>query len=526
MRKRELLRLVWQNITQNKFKTVMTSIGIIVGAATIVMVIAIGKGGQMDVADQFKNLNAGAIDISCEGAGQNSSSGGKNGFGGMFGGFGGGMPSGGRNSNSGSGSSSGSGRPDMSQMPEGGGMPDMSQMPGDGEMPDMSQMPEGGEMPDMSQMPEDDAAADGKKSEDDTSADNEEKTESQEKSNDRNQGSGGNSFGMANSTEQEVITLTDEDLTNILAGDVGASEGTISYSTRSSIEGGDLEEATTYTIAGVQANYVKISNLSMAVGEFLTEEADENKEKSCVLGANVAAELFGSAIDAYGSILYIDQRIYVVDGVLASMGSVASGISPDDAVFIPYQTGIKYLVGENVDPTITIIADDVDNLDTVISMTTELLSEYYPNTEFTYEDAGSKMEAASASNEILTMLLIAMAVIVFVVGGIGIMNVMFVSVKERTNEIGILKAIGCSQKNILLEFLLEAGAISFIGGVLGMISSLVLTPFIRYLGVRVELSVFAFGAALVFAVCTGVVFGFYPAYQASKLVPVEALSAE
>ncbi len=517
MRKRELLRLVWQNITQNKFKTVMTSIGIIVGAATIVMVIAIGKGGQMDVADQFKNLNAGAIDISCEGAGQESSSGGRGGFGGMFGGFGGG------------------GKPSNGGSPSGGGMPDIPQMQGSGEMPDMSQMPGDGEMPEMPQMPQEST---DEKTSSDNSTDKEEtgqkasngetseNGESEGKGNRGNRGNRNGGFGMTDSAEQEIITLTDEDLTNILAGDVGASEGTISYSTRSSIEGGELEEETTYTIAGVQSNYAGISNLTMAAGEFLTEEADENKEKSCVLGANVATEVFGSAIDAYGSILYIDQRIYVVDGVLESMGSVASGISPDDAVFIPYQTGIKYLVGESVDPTITIIADDVDNLDTVIATTTELLAEYYPNTEFTYEDAGSKMEAASASNEILTMLLAAMAVIVFIVGGIGIMNVMFVSVKERTNEIGILKAIGCSQKNILLEFLLEAGAISFIGGVLGMLLSVGITPLIRYFDVRVELSLSAFGAALAFAVFTGVIFGFYPAYRASKLVPVEALSAE
>lgn len=136
------------------------------------------------------------------------------------------------------------------------------------------------------------------------------------------------------------------------------------------------------------------------------------------------------------------------------------------------------------------------------------------------------MEAASASNEILTMLLIAMAAIVFVVGGIGIMNVLFVSVKERTNEIGILKAIGCSQKNILFEFLAEAAAISLIGGVLGVIASLLVTPVARYLGVRVELTPAAFLIALLFALITGTLFGFYPAYKASKLVPVEALGAE
>ena len=106
------------------------------------------------------------------------------------------------------------------------------------------------------------------------------------------------------------------------------------------------------------------------------------------------------------------------------------------------------------------------------------------------------------------------------------MNVLFVSVKERTNEIGILKAIGCSQKNILFEFLLEAAAISLIGGVLGVGLSFVLAPIAEYLGIRVEMSVSAWVLALVFSVGTGTIFGFYPAYKASKLVPVEALGAE
>lgn len=469
MRLKELLRLVWMNITQNKFKTIMTSIGIIVGAATIVMVIAIGKGGKEDVADQFKNLNAGAIDISYDGGNGKQSMG--------------------------SGDSQGGG---MMAMPSGGGAPSGGGMPSGG---DFSGGAKGsGDAPSGENFPEEGFQRGG--------------------------GFFGGSKDMEERMNQENITLDDEDVDDIETFTTGISAATISYTTRSTVDGGELEETATYTIGGVKENYADMSNLSLAVGEFITEYDDENKEKVCVLGASVAEEIFGSAIDAYGSVIYIDDRSYVVNGVLETMGTVASGISPDESIFIPYATGVKYIVGTRVNPTITVLAEDVNNIDGVITEVTEVLASTYPNATFTFEDAGSKMEAAAASNEILTMLLVAMAAIVFFVGGIGIMNVLFVSVKERTNEIGILKAIGCSKGNILFEFLCEAAAISLIGGVLGVGLSLVVTPVARYFGVRVELSVTAFLIALLFAVGTGTIFGFYPAYKASKLVPVEALSAE
>lgn len=475
MRPQELLRLVWINITQNKFKVVMTSIGIIVGAATIVMVIAIGRGGQADVADQFKNLNAGAIDISYDGGNKNERMGrddSDSSDSGMM------MPGGQGMAQSGTSKSGQSAAGGFE-----GGMPSGEGMPSGQGMPDMGELPSSGFG-----------------------------------------GFGGND--MEERMNQENITLTESDVEDIETFAAGISDATISYSTRASVDGGELEEAATYTIAGVKPEYETISNLTLAVGEFITDSDDENKVKICVLGAGIAEEIFGSAIEAYGSVIYIDDRMYVVDGVLSAMGTVASGISPDDSIFIPYETGVKYIVGTTVNPTITVLSVDVNSVDEVIAEVTEILADSYPNAEFTFTDAGSKMEAAEASNEILTMLLVAMAAIVFIVGGIGIMNVLFVSVKERTNEIGILKAIGCSQKNILFEFLAEAAAISLIGGILGTLLSLIIAPVVQYMGVRVELSVSAFFIALLFAVGTGTMFGFYPAYKASKLVPVDALGAE
>jgi ABC-type lipoprotein release transport system permease subunit len=212
-------------------------------------------------------------------------------------------------------------------------------------------------------------------------------------------------FGGNGSRKKNTVTLTSEDMEEILTFVPGLNAGTMSYTTNATVDGGELEESTSYTVVGV----------------------------------------------------------------ISEMGTVASGISPDTAIFVPYETGIKYLTGNDISPTITVIADDTGAVDTIKANIETVLSENYTNANFAISDAGSKMEAANQSNRTLTLLLYAMAAIVFVVGGIGIMNVLFVSVKERTNEIGILKAIGCSHRDILLEFLLEASTISFIGSAIGVI---------------------------------------------------------
>ena len=477
----EILRLVWINLIQNKFKVILTSIGIVVGAATIVMVIAIGRGGQMKGQEQFKTLNAGAIDISYEQESEDLQS--------MIDQFR--MSNGHGFQNFGGGNSM--------TMPDGdrGQQENKMTKPDDGSV---SQKSDNADRGNAMAMPQ----GEGKMGMSEEGKEN----------------------GQSQRMNQENITLSEDDVDDLQTFLPGISDITISYTTKNDVEGGELEEASSYTIAGVKSNYAGMSNLTMAVGEFLTEDNESTKEKVCILGYDLAKEIFGSAKEAYDSTIYIDNRAYIVNGVVSHVGSVSSGISPDESIFIPYSTGIKYIVGTKVSTTITVIMSDVDKVDAAMKNIQTILSESYSNAEFTISDAGSKMEAAAASNDTLTALLVSMAVIVFIVGGIGIMNVLFVSVKERTKEIGILKAIGCHKKDILLEFLLEACFISILGGMLGVAGSFGITPLIETFDVRVELSVMGAFLAVLFSVVTGTAFGFYPAYKASKLVPVEALNEE
>ncbi len=439
MRLSEIMRLVLINLKQNKFKVFLTSLGIIVGAATIVMVIAIGEGGKQDVEEQFKTLNAGTITVTSGGIDTESM-------------MGGGMPSGG----------------DMSS---GGGMP--------------SGMSSGG----------------GSFS--------------------RDSSGGGTSSRNTMQGMVEGATLTQENLDDILYFVPDIVTGAIFATVESDVLSEELDEAISFDIIATQSSYAQISNLSMLVGSFITDEEVLDETRSVVLGYTVAMDLFGSPAYAY------DERVEnVVNGVLAQMGTVVSGVNPDTSIFMPYSTADKYLLERNTQPQISVLATNVDAVPTIIENIELVLTQENPNSTYTIEDSGATMDAAMQSANTLSVLLLAVAVIVFVVGGIGIMNVLFVSVKERTREIGILKSLGTKKSNILLLFLLEASMIGFIGGILGVGLSFAVLPLMQYTDMTVVITTTSIVLAFVFALFTGTAFGLYPAWKASNLIPIEALNNE
>ncbi len=434
MRLSEILRLVGINLRQNKFKVFLTSLGVIVGAATIVLVIAIGEGGQQDVAEQFKTLNAGTITVTS-----------------------GGMS-------------------DMMPGMSGGGMP-------------------GGEM----------SGGGG------TTA---------------SRGGEGMSSGATTTRlpTTSSASLSEDSLEEILFFVPDIITGAIFATVESDVLADDMDEAITFDVVGTQSEYAQISNLTPIVGSFLTDTDEENETRCIILGYNVALELFGSAQLAYDSRVEIDGRTYVVNGLLSQMGTVVSGVNPDDSIFMPYSTAEKYLLERNTSPQISVLAVDVDAVATVMQNIELVLAQSNPDGTYTIEDAGATMDAAMQSATTLSILLLAVAVIVFVVGGIGIMNVLFVSVKERTREIGILKSLGTKKRDILMLFLTEAAMIGFLGGILGVLLSFGVMPLMEYTDMTVVMTPTSIILAFSFALLTGTLFGFYPAWKASNLIPIEALN--
>lgn len=448
MRFSEILHLVWMNITENKSKVLLTSLGVVVGAATIVLVIAVGHGGEVNVQEQFKTLNVGAIDVSVSTSADIAD---------QF----------------------------AQRMPGGGGSG--SGFPGGG----------GGRSGNVN----------------------------------RRSGSANGGFpgmgGGANFTQaQRGVTLTTADVDDILDLVPDLTSASLISSGTGAVLTDDLDSETDETIVGCLPDYQSISNLELLQGEFISDDDEENKSKVAVVGYNLAKTLFGGAYAAVGNGMTVEGKTYEVVGVLQSMGSVSTGTSPDDSIYLPYATAQKYVLGSSATPKIVAIASDVKQVDAAMANIKAVLTENYPKGNFTLTDAGSEMEAATASANTLSMLLIAVAMIVFIVGGIGIMNVLFVSVRERTQEIGILKALGCGKREILLEFLVEANLMGTFGGIVGVAVGFALVPAVRLTGMTVEPLAIGGVLALIFAVVTGTLFGFYPAYKAAQLMPIEALSQE
>ena len=291
-----------------------------------------------------------------------------------------------------------------------------------------------------------------------------------------------------------------------------------------------LNRNTNTTIVGTSPEYLVTANFTVEKGSFFTAHDIRYRQRVCVLGKTVADALFGQT-EPVGKTVKIRNIGFHVLGVMKEKG--ASGWrNPDDRVFIPYSTAMKRVFGAEYLSSISIQANDEKLLQTAETEVTELLRKQHKiaankELDFHVRNQAEFMETLEESSQTFTNMILGIAVVSLVVGGIGIMNIMLVSVTERTKEIGLRKAVGAQRTDILFQFLVESTTLALVGGLVGVGVGIIGAEAVPSLwGWRTEVSVVYGVLSFVVSALVGVFFGAYPAWKAAKLHPIDALRHE
>jgi len=284
-------------------------------------------------------------------------------------------------------------------------------------------------------------------------------------------------------------------------------------------------------IVGESADYFTIRQWPMVAGAAFTEQDEKTSNKVAVIGQTVANQLFPNQ-DPIGEILRIKQVPFIIVGVLAPKGLSVMGTDQDDVVVVPYTSAMRRLMGTKFLRGINIQAADDQSIPQVQQQIVELLRQRHRigpgrDDDFNVHNQEEIAEAATKTSRVLAVLLGSIASVSLLVGGIGIMNIMLVSVTERTREIGIRMAVGARGSDILLQFLIEAITLSSLGGVIGIFvgvgTSELLSTFAQWPTVISPGSILG---AFIFSAAVGVFFGYYPARKAASMDPIDALRYE
>lgn len=286
------------------------------------------------------------------------------------------------------------------------------------------------------------------------------------------------------------------------------------------------------TIYGISPDYMQIRQQKVKDGEMFTDEEVRSSAKVCVIGKTVADNLFTNGEDPVGKVIRFNKIPFRVVGVLESKGYNSFGMDQDDVVLAPYTTVMKRILSVTYLQGINASAVTENMTDLAIEDITSILRENHKlkasdDDNFTIRSQQEMAEMMNSTSDTMTVLLLVVACISLVVGGIGIMNIMYVSVTERTKEIGLRMSVGARGIDILNQFLIESVLLSVTGGLIGVIVGI---------GAAVGINVFAhwpiqiqpWSVLLSFAVCsaTGIFFGWYPAKKAASLDPIEAIRYE
>ena len=288
------------------------------------------------------------------------------------------------------------------------------------------------------------------------------------------------------------------------------------------------------SVAGTTASYLYIRNYEIASGRNFIPEDIKNTTKAAIIGDTVSTELFGD-MDPLNKTIRIGNIPFKVIGTLKIKGQNGMGQDQDDLVFIPITTAQKKVFGTDFPGTVKLINVQAQNAE-VMSRTEEDITEILRHRhhigksqedDFQIRNLAEMQETIKSSARTMSILLGAIASVSLLVGGIGIMNIMLVSVTERTKEIGIRMAIGAKPRDIRIQFLIESFLLSIIGGLIGVFLGVVISKSIQIFSeMSIVISSFSIILSLGFSGCIGVLFGYYPAYKASLLNPIDALRYE
>ena len=286
---------------------------------------------------------------------------------------------------------------------------------------------------------------------------------------------------------------------------------------------------------GVPPSYLSVREWPLSAGRFFEQRDEASANPVAVLGQTVVDQLFAAGEDPIGAIIRVKNVPFEVIGVLARKGQTAWGQDQDDVVLIPFLTAERRVLGTQILGTVDMVvvsAVTADALPKVERQIRRLLRERHrippgQDDDFTVRDLNEIAEASKNASAVMMNLLLSVASVSLLVGGIGIMNIMLVSVTERTREIGVRLAVGARTEHILLQFLVEATTLSLVGGAAGLLVGVAATRLIAYLAAwPTLLSAQAATAAFLVAGAVGIFFGFYPARRAARLDPIAALRYE
>jgi len=321
-----------------------------------------------------------------------------------------------------------------------------------------------------------------------------------------------------------VATLTAEDA-DAIAKLPNVSSAVPEITGGATVRLGDVDYQT--QVDATTPSYSTIRSWPAASGIFFSDSDQKSYSAVAVLGQTVVDNLLPDGGDPIGRYVLINNIPFQVIGVMSVKGANAAGMDSDDVIFIPLSTGMLRVFGQHYVRSITVAVNDITQIDTVQDRVTSLLTRRHNNNEdFFVRNMAEVLETVTSAQNTLTILLGSVAAISLLVGGIGVMNIMLVSVTERTREIGIRMATGARTRDILQQFLAEATVVSALGGLMGVLGGLATAALLSALGTPVAYTLAPVAIAFTCAVATGLAFGFAPAMKAARLDPVVALARE